>query len=292
MTRGPRAARDRGSLLLIGALAVTVGCDRPDAHVETTAPRVVEDGCRRASDVEPTEPHEIALEIGGRRRTAWVVLGPLAPVETRAPLPLVVGLHGHSGTGRAVVGMMGLHDDPAHPVIGLYPDGVAQDWYDDAVGWDTRTAQNDDVRFLDAAIAWVRSHRCVRSERIELVGWSWGGWMANHLACAEPGRFHSVVSVSGGGPTVTCIAPTSALIAHGRADVVEPLHEAEATHARYVELDRCASATVPFDPAPCVQHTGCTAGTSLVYCEHERGHEWPPFFTDGVVRRWLRRDDR
>jgi poly(3-hydroxybutyrate) depolymerase len=231
-------------------------------------------------------PHRATLTVDGVARHLYVV----PPTSNgTAPVPAVIGFHGSGGTGRPVADFWGFERASGGKALGLYPDGVAQSWYQNTVGWDTRSADSSDVKFVDAIMAWAESSYCVDSSRWYAVGFSWGGWMANHVGCARPNRFRSVVSVSGGGPSIACAGPVAVMVVHGTADTAEPIAEAEASVNKWIATNGCQASTVPAFAGSCVEYSGCSAGHPLVWCRHSGGHELPAFLKGGALWNWLSR---
>jgi polyhydroxybutyrate depolymerase len=199
----------------------------------------------------------------------------------------VVGYHGRGGTGAGAARLFALDATLHRPFLALYPDGVPQPWMHDAVGWDTRDETSRDLLLFDALIDWARSAACGDVERVSVVGYSWGGGMANHVACTRPARVRALVSVGGGGPPIPCAGAVSALVVHGRNDRQEPLASGTDTLEAWAFAGGCGQKLRPAFDGQCVERLGCQTGHRVVWCEHGGGHEWPDLLRGPGLGRFL-----
>ncbi len=229
-------------------------------------------GCENQSP-KPTGAQ--TLTVDGSERSYVVV-----PATTNAPVPLVISFHGAGGTGQADVGTFGLVDSTAGSATLMFPDGVPQPWYNNTVGWDTRNSDNPDIHFAQALIDEAMASHCVDPTRIYVVGFSWGGWMSNQVACALGDQVRGFVSVAGGGPAGECQTTVGAMIVHGQADGAEPIIAGEQSLDAWAATNGCGGGEQPAEPAPCTARDGCAE--PLLWCEHGGGHEVPQFVRDGV----------
>ncbi|WP_437535387.1 hypothetical protein WME79_14245 [Sorangium sp. So ce726] len=223
------------------------------------------DGC--ATPDQATEGYR-SIEVGGTTRRYYLV-----PATTTSPAPLVISFHGHSGTGQGDVSTFALRDTTEGQAVLMFPDGVPQDWYGDAVGWDNRSTTSPDVAFTKALIDEAAASHCIDRSRVFLVGFSWGGWMSAQAGCALGDQVRALVSAAGGPPAGNCAGPVSALIVHGAADDAEPLDSGIQSRDRFVALNQCGSGTSPAGSGLCVAYEGCTKPTW--WWQHELGHTLP-----------------
>ncbi|WP_437986024.1 alpha/beta hydrolase family esterase [Sorangium sp. So ce117] len=224
------------------------------------------DGC--ATPGQATEGYR-SIEVGGTTRRYYLV----PATTTTTPAPLVISFHGHSGTGQGDVSTFALRDTTGGQAVLMFPDGVPQDWYGDAVGWDNRSTTSPDVAFTKALIDEAAASHCIDRSRVFLVGFSWGGWMSAQAGCALGDQVRALVSAAGGPPAGNCAGPVSALIVHGAADDAEPLDSGIQTRDRFVALNQCGSGTSPAGSGSCVAYEGCTKPTW--WWQHELGHTLP-----------------
>jgi polyhydroxybutyrate depolymerase len=224
------------------------------------------DGCQ-----EPSKPAtgKQSVDVGGTDRSYYLVAS-----EVVEPVPLFIGFHGYGGNGEADQYTFNLQSRADGKGVFMFPDGVVQTWYQDALGWDNRNNDNPDMTFVKALIAEAKSKHCIDTSRIYVMGFSWGGWMATQVACALGDQLRAMATVAGGGPMndANCKA-TSALIMHGTNDGSENISSGRTSRDHFVDLGACESTTTPVVDAHCVSHAGCQL--PVWWCEHGGGHEIP-----------------
>ncbi len=184
---------------------------------------------------------------------------------TSGPAPLVVVLHGYTGTADVQQAYFRFQDEAAaRGVILAYPDGTA-----DARGakfWNATDAccnffgsTVDDVAYLTAVVDHVRSIHPVDPERIYLAGHSNGGFMSYRLACVRADLFAAVVSLAGATfsspDDCTPSEPVSVAQVHGTLDEVITYDGGEwlgnlypsaaTTAATWASYDGCSTAITP-----------------------------------------------
>ncbi len=141
------------------------------------------------------------MEIGPSDRTAMLTMP--GGHDYNRPLPLVIGLHGFSGSGWWNSYYMGLFDsilDNEHLL--LWPNGSLN-----SVGirfWNATDAccadgitQSDDVEWLDELINEAIISYGADPEGIIFIGHSNGGFMSHRMACERGDMIHSIVSLAG-----------------------------------------------------------------------------------------------
>lgn len=147
-----------------------------------------------------------------------------------APAPLVVVLHGYSGTGPLQDLYFGFRDEAARRgALLVHPNGT-----DDQRGmqfWNATDAccnffgsEVDDVAYLTAVVEYANSVHPVDPSRVYLAGHSNGGFMSYRLACERPDLFAAIVSLAGAmvadESTCTPDEPVSVVQVHGTLDDV------------------------------------------------------------------------
>jgi polyhydroxybutyrate depolymerase len=156
-----------------------------------------------------------------------VVPDGLDPAE---PAPLVVVLHGYSGTGLAQDTYFGFRDEAdRRGVLLAHPDGTEdqrglQFWNATDACCNFFGSDVDDVAYLAAVVEYADSVHPVDPARVYLAGHSNGGFMSYRLACERPDLFAAIVSLAGAmvDDASTCAPdePVSVVQVHGTLDDV------------------------------------------------------------------------
>jgi|GEM_PF-455971 len=148
------------------------------------------------------------------------------------PLPLVVGLHGGSGTALGHMQMSQLnraaHD---HGFFAVYPDGATliQTW--NGGNCCGKAVENgiDDVGFIRKLIETLVGDYAIDHKRVYTSGFSNGAIMSHRLACEAADLFAAVAPLSGGinlGGDFTVCAPSRPvpiIMFHGTTDENYPI---------------------------------------------------------------------
>jgi len=285
----PLASRARlARTTLFGAVAALACRSRaiPDGAPEaSSAPEV-------ASAADPRgacraliggAPRPLRLRVAGEERLVHLV----PPARGHGPFPVIFGFHGRGGNGAHAARTFALERAVRTPFLGLYPDGRPQPWMRGAIGWDTRDEASPDLTLFDALLEWARDQGCGDLTRVAVVGYSWGGGMANHVACTRPARIRAVVSVGGGGPSVPCVGSVSALVVHGAEDREEPIASGRDTLEAWAFAARCDTGERPALGGRCVAREGCAQGRRILWCEHAGGHLWPEWLRGPTLGEFL-----
>jgi polyhydroxybutyrate depolymerase len=170
----------------------------------------------------------------GTRERAYVLYRPEA-LARKAPVPLVVMLHGGLGSAEQAQASYGWNvEAAARGFVVVYPEGEDRTW--NAGGGCCGPAakrQIDDVGFLDALLDTVARDENIDPRRIYLTGMSNGGAMAYRYACERGDKIAAIGSVSGG-MAYRCRAPkpVSVMEIHGTDDKSIPLNGGIGTKSR------------------------------------------------------------
>ncbi len=241
--------------------------DADDAGGSTTAP-----GCGSSP-----EGIEQALDVNGKTRTFELyVPGDYDPSRS---YPVVLALHGGGGSGAGFRSDSGFDEAVGSDAIVVYPDGLPPFAGGDT-GWILDPA-GDGFAFFDILMAHLTDNLCVDSARVYVTGWSFGGYMANSLACYRDDVVSAVVSVAGGVPSEkppappypACVAQVPSMLFHGAADAVIPPEFGAEMRDVFVANNECSSTSTATDPSPCVAYDDCLEPT--LWCEYDGGHAWP-----------------
>jgi polyhydroxybutyrate depolymerase len=179
-----------------------------------------------SSPTPPPVPRTAARQLrsisfkGAARSFLYVTPKPGVP----KPLPLLVVLHGRHADASFEEGRTGFDRvAAAGQAIVVYPNATGKEhsWNAGRCCDDSAAAAVDDVGFIDAVVAQVRSLAAIDPRRIYVSGYSTGAMMAYRYACARPATVAALAEV-GGAPMVSgCPGPGSAvslLAIHGTRD--------------------------------------------------------------------------
>jgi len=172
----------------------------------------------------------LSLTVGALTRTYVVHVPP--GYDGSVGVPLVIDLHGYSGTGgiqATLSGMPTLAD--ANGFIAAFPDGVGpagQGSWNSGTCCDPAKAQGvDDVAFMRAIVADVGTKAHIDLRRVYVTGLSNGGLMSHRLACEAADVFAAAAPVAaplGLDPVTSCqpSRPIPLLQFSGLTDQVVP----------------------------------------------------------------------
>jgi len=225
----------------------------------------------RAGAAQGTDT-SITLHVGGRDRTYLVH----APSGQRGhTLPLVVLLHGHSGTGAGMVRLTSFNAiaDRAQFLV-AYPDGVERSWADGRGITEADQQHVDDVAFFLALLDDIARRWPVDTTRVYAAGISNGGFMAERLACDAQGRLAGIGVVAAtlsDSLVARCRLPrpVSVMTMHGTEDPLVPFEGGE------VRGHRGRVQSAPSSAATWARWNHCTAAPT------ERA--WPDTAGDGTL---------
>lgn len=251
--------------------------------------------------------HLLSLVHGGMTRQ-YIVHVP-SRYDAARPTPLVLALHGGGGHAAYMAddekyGLRKKADQAGFIVV--FPNGYSKlpggrfaTWNAGGCCGDARDRQIDDVGFVRAVIAAVKSQVNVDAARVFATGMSNGGMMSHRLACEAPELFRAVASVAGTDATSVChpSQPVSVLHLHARDDShvlfnggagqdafrdpakVMDFVSVPETVARWVQRNQCLPAAKKTSVRPgayCDTYAGCAGGVSVQLCVTEAGgHSWP-----------------
>lgn len=228
------------------------------------------------------------LRAGGHGRSYRLY----KPAGTPNAAPLVVVLHGYSGSARQVERDYGWDQlaDSARFVV-AYPDGLDGAWNVDGESCCGRPGREgvDDVAFIAAAVADIAKNVGTDPARVYVAGMSNGGIMSYTLACATD-IFAAIGPVAGtqlnGCPNPR---PVSIMHIHGTADRLVPYNGGQgfsvingppvpSVNAFWRNVDRCASPASATDGPITTSTAECAGNRGVTLITIDRGgHEWPAF---------------
>lgn len=163
------------------------------------------------------------------------------PQTVEGPVPSVVFLHGHGGSGEGVLRMremVAAFATAGYAVIA--PDGAPRP--NGTRSWSFRgdLATRDDFAFLPEVLADAADRYDIDAERSVLAGFSSGAFMVNYLACKTPEAFAAYLPVAGGfwrSMPETCTGPVRLYHSHGWRDGTVPLEGRILGNGRFIQGD-------------------------------------------------------
>jgi polyhydroxybutyrate depolymerase len=238
------------------------------------------------------------LSVSGVQRS-YLLYRPSQP-RGASGLPLVVVLHGGSGTAAGIARHTGFTKlAKAEGFAVVYPQGIGRRWNDGR----GIHAGYDDVGFVRALLDTLQRELDVDSRRIYVAGISNGAVFAHRLACDLPGTFAAIAAVAGAFParmasTCTRATPVAVLAMQGTADPLMPYRgsadpsrrgavlSAERSAAFWAQIDGCgaspAETRLPERSSTDgtrieqVSYSGCRSGHPVtLYRIRGGGHTWP-----------------
>jgi polyhydroxybutyrate depolymerase len=229
----------------------------------------------------PQRPPALARQswsVAGVERTAIVA----SPRETPpAGAPLVLVFHGHGGTSAHSARTFDIHSRWPEAVViyaqGLPSPGLETDPEGLRPGWQQAPgAQGDrDLKYVDAMIAWARSHFTIDASRIYACGHSNGGTMT-YVLWAARGDVFAAFAPSASVFRRDLIAPAKpkpALVIAGEHDQLVPFAAQQASLAAVLALDRAARTAEPWSGL--AQKHPSPIGADVVAYIHPGNHTMP-----------------
>jgi polyhydroxybutyrate depolymerase len=261
---------------LLGAVLILAGCT---AWENATLP---------SGFVNGTSLHH--LSIGGHDRNYRLH----KPAGATASAPLVIVMHGYSGSARQVerdYQWDGLAD--SNNFVVAYPDGYDRAWNVDGETCCGRPGREgvDDVAFITAVVTDITKNLAIDPRRVYAAGMSNGGIMAYTLACAT-GIFAAIGPVAGI-QLNSCASPRPASVMHihGTADRLVPyaggqgfsvINGPPVPHVNefWRNVDQCGAPAATTDGPVTTSTAGCAQGRGVVLVTVDGGgHVWPTFAT-------------
>jgi polyhydroxybutyrate depolymerase len=166
-----------------------------------------------------------SVHVGGRARTYRVA----GNVKGPSPRRLVIALHGYTGNGRQFAYYTALHNAFGADTVVAYPDATKTTANGDKPGWNAQfccgsgwKTSVDDVEFIRILIEELRAKFQIDAQRVFLVGFSNGAFMAQRFAAVHPDLVSGVAVISGTIGTKNSSlqpkAPVPMLLTHGAKD--------------------------------------------------------------------------
>jgi polyhydroxybutyrate depolymerase len=203
---------------------------------------------------------------------------------------LVIDLHGFGSNSQlhSASGFKPLSDQRGFIVA--WPQGTANSWNGYGCCGEARNNNVDDVGFLRAVVADIRSRVRIDAAMIHVTGHSNGGVMTHRLACEASDLFAAAAPVSFPLNRAGCPSPPSRIIPvihlHGVQDAVVPyngspsssigpIQSASDSFAAWRSMSGCSGqlSTQTFaDGDRCDTASSCTSGAQPTLCTITGGH--------------------
>jgi len=243
--------------------------------------------------------HQLEMTAAGETRSYLLHIPP--GFDASIQTPLVIVLHGATGTGKRISVVSGFNETAErHGFVIAYPDGAGGYWND---GRET-AGQADDVGFISALIDLLTPELNIDPNRIYVSGISNGAMMTLRLACELSGKIAAIAPVAGTMPesiALVCVPeyPVPVIMFHGTEDTFLPYQGGELggrapatmlsvsrTAETWAELNGCDTKpkTTIFpvrDPSDGTQvrldaYSGSEPGAEVhLYTIYGGGHTWP-----------------
>jgi len=231
---------------------------------------------------EGTSVHTMAF--GGLDRTYRLH----KPPGLTAAAPLVVMLHGATGTGEQAENAYGWDQlaDSAKFVV-AYPDGIGRTWNGHGCCGKAMRENIDDVGFITAMVGQISADLPIDKSRVYAAGISNGGIMSYALAC-NTGIF-AAIGPDSATMLDACIAPhpTSVIHIHGTADKLVPYNGGHGwstvngppvpdVNTFWRKADQCGAANVTTNAPLTTSTAACADKRSVELITIDGGkHQWP-----------------
>lgn len=250
--------------------------------------------------------YRASIPFDGRTRTYTIHIPPAARCQTL--IPLVLFFHGGGGNGAQAASSYQLNPiADREGFFAVYPDGTSASPLLPLYTWNSGHCcgyaydnKVDDVGFVRALIAALRTSYPVDPDRIYATGMSNGGMLTHRLAAELSNLFAAVAPVAGSiGGTFDGVSyvipqpqrPVPIMMIHGKLDENVPYLGGVGTESQITNrADLSVAEAVAFwtrnnrcPPAPTTTRTGniavdtyaaCAADVAL-YSIDNQGHAWP-----------------
>ena len=274
---------------MIAAVAIAASCTTPPAVARPPLAPTGPGNCSAGGALRLAPGrHRVDLTVDGQNRWSYVQVP--TSYNGTSPAPLLLSLHPFVMTPDVWEGYSGLADAAAaRGYVVASPMGS-----DPGPRWAVPggLTGSDDLAFIDALVAQLRSDLCIDGSRIYAAGFSAGAAMAIGLSCTFPTLFAGVAA--SGGSNLTALCPGSAgvdtLILHGQDDPIAPVTGSTIVfapplglHVDTVVASTAARSACDAEPTvtrryPTVDvavYHGCSDGHRLEYWKmFTTGHTW------------------
>ncbi len=251
----------------------------------------------RAAEIYVPNPgdYEAGLDFGGEERR-YLMHVPRA-VRSGAE-PLVIVLHAEGGDAKGAIAITRMNEAADNRgFVVVYPNGSGR-LKNNLLTWNAggccgyaAREKIDDVGFIRALLAWLKTTRAIDPGAVFIAGMANGGGMAYRLACALSDEV-AAVAVVGAPPVPEDCRPSRSvpvIIFHGVEDKYAPYAAVSGAVSFWVKHNGCKPTpeTKRWGKIRQELYTGDSGGAEVaVYSVENGGHAWP----GGTKARWRRGD--
>lgn len=261
-------------------------------------------GCGKAP-ADPAGGAQVTIDAGPEgdgMRGFWLSLP--QGYDPAVPHKVIVGYPGTDWVGEQIQPYLDLESDAKGDEIFVYPDPLWRDFegWGNYGGWvlgpNAAPAQGDqDLVFTGALLDYLEENYCIDTTRVFVTGHSWGGDMAQVVACFLGDRFRAAVPVAAnrpywfetpGGGLSSCSGETAVWTMFGVADdhftwQDYPGQYGDQCRDFWLGERGCTGADAATDlgigePGECLSYEGCSSPVRYCLYGAATGHQRPDYF--------------
>jgi polyhydroxybutyrate depolymerase len=222
------------------------------------------------------------IDVGGTVREALVRLP-----AGEAAAPVVFVFHGHGGSGQNAARQFRIHKLWPEAAV-IYPQGLPTPGMFDKEGkrpgWQKLPGEQDnrDLKFFDAALAWLKKERLVDEKRIFATGHSNGGAFTYLLWSERAEAFAALAPSAAGSRLARQLKPRPAMHIAGEGDTVVPFETQKRTMEAARQANGCESEGKEWAKGCTIY--GSPQGAPFVSFVHPGDHKFPEAAPELIVR--------
>jgi alkylglycerol monooxygenase len=269
-----------GARLAFGAVAifavVSTGCRRKHDDVKVvpvTGESSVLPARKTAAPAVELKSEPRSIVVDGQTRK-WLLVEPRT-IDPNKRYALVLVLHGDGGNARGFHNGFPFEKGSGDGAILAYLDGLRATW-----DLETPKGKNRDVMFAKRVIGQLLGERPIDRDRVFAAGYSSGGFLANVIACHEPGLLRAISSSAGGAPYNQAEkwpngfprcpgqTPTAIIALHGERDRAVTIDSGRFSASYWAYINGCNTDEMETTGyKECTAYRGCDAGKAVAWCD-------------------------
>lgn len=268
-----------GARLALGAVAlfavVNAGCRKKhdDVKVVTLTGESTVLPKKSTPDAADMKSEQRTIVVGGDTRK-WLLVEPRT-IDPAKRYALVLVLHGDGGNARGFHAGFPFEKGSGEDAILAYLEGQHATWM-----LDSGKGHNLDVRFAKELIEQLLAERPIDRDRVFAAGYSSGGFLANVIACHEPGLLRAISSSAGGAPYNQAEkwpngypkcpgqTPTAVIALHGERDFAVTIDSGRFSASYWAYVNGCNTTEMETTGyKECTAYRGCNGGKPVAWCD-------------------------